>query len=101
MKNKIKQFFKPEPLSIEDQNRFNELIERRNEINKTFPNFCTPINKNKLLRQKDRSIAIIINHVFSGHVLDLINAGFKNPEYVAKIAEQYTQNEFIIVDKKS
>ena len=98
MKFKMPKFLTPEPFSVEDRNRLDEAIERRNEIEKIFPNMCKPINENWLIRQKERSLDIMLHWVMSGHVLDLIKAGFTNQEYVYNMALKYTQDEFTIVE---
>ena len=99
MKFKMPKFLKPEPFSVEDRTRLDELIERQNEIKKTFPGMCKPYNEQWLIRQEDRSINIMINWVMAGHILDLIKAGFTtNEEYVFNMASEYTQNDFTIVE---
>jgi|TARA_R110001592_G_scaffold270833_1_gene537291 hypothetical protein len=94
------QFRKPVPFSTEDQNRLDEFITNSNEISKTFPSMCKSLNVNKLIREKDRSLIIIINWEFTSNVLNLIKAGFdkfENYEYVFSLAEERTSDAFKIV----
>ena len=89
-------FLKPEPFSVEDRNRLDEVIELQNEIKKTFPTMCKPFNEKWLIRQEERSISIMISWCMAGHILDLIKAGFTNEEYVYNMALKYTENDFTI-----
>ena len=91
------QFRKPVQLSTEDQNRLDEFTTNYHEICKTFPSMCKPLNVNKLIKDKDRSLVIMINWEFTSNVLNLIKAGFdkfENYEYVFKLAEERTNDAF-------